>query len=206
MCKVFSFDLSYKPLLYLISFFGAMEVGMSLPASSQDTNSTQVVIVRRRPNYGLYIGLSAALLALGIIIRIIRTRNRLQDTSNKNTNKTFDPNNENVNNNFGKPNVYNPDNQKIDNRSAFGTEPVAFPLPQKYTSDGQQNQIHNLNPNGLNVYPILPLHEAIKAKEKHMSESSIESEKKHLQSELVYESKSVDCSICLKTINVNDNQ
>ncbi|PVV01322.1 hypothetical protein BB560_004260 [Smittium megazygosporum] len=80
-------------------------------------------------------------------------------------------------------------------------------VPTRYTRNNnrcQLKKVHRLNPDDLDMYPILPLYEAIKVKQSYIPDMPTELEKGILQSKPEGELNSIDCSFCFQKIKMTD--
>ncbi|PVU85623.1 hypothetical protein BB560_006961, partial [Smittium megazygosporum] len=174
--------------------------------SSQDVTDTvsgRAFFLSEGSNPGLYIGLFSAFLIIGMAIRIIKARS-YNISSIRNADNANNPANNNDGNMQQRDQfpLFYPSSPGIINRFAFETEPTTFPVPQN--NNGSKKIISHLSPDDLTSYTIMSLSEAIKVKEKYVPESFTQLEKKEPLSE-IDEKKDIDCSICLETINMDDN-
>ncbi|PVV04556.1 hypothetical protein BB560_000943 [Smittium megazygosporum] len=71
-------------------------------------------------------------------------------------------------------------------------------------NDGQKKKVHHLNPEDLDMYPILPISEAIKVKEGYIPDIPIELQKEDLQLNSGEESDLTECTFCLEKIKMTD--
>ncbi|PVV01113.1 hypothetical protein BB560_004481, partial [Smittium megazygosporum] len=77
----------------------------------------------------------------------------------------------------------------------------------RYTQNnngGQKKKVHHLNPEDLDMYPILPISEAINVKEGCIPDTPVELQKEYPELNSGEESSLTNCNFCLEKIKMTD--
>ncbi|PVV00634.1 hypothetical protein BB560_004978, partial [Smittium megazygosporum] len=89
------------------------------------------------------------------------------------------------------------------NRDSSYTTSVQTRYTQNNNGD-QKKKAHHMNSEDLDMYPILPISEAINVKESYIPNISIELQKEYLQLNSGEESGLTECTFCLEKIKMTD--